>query len=87
MSYGTRAVFNSLSCEFPRGRISVILGSSGSGKSTILRLIGGLVRPQRGEVLVDGDDVTGLSERGLIAVRRKLGMLFQGGALGLLFGI
>ena len=81
MAYGQRAVFSGLSCEFPRRKISVILGGSGSGKSTILRLVGGLIRPQAGAVLVDGVDVTRLSERGLFAVRQKLGMLFQGGAL------
>lgn len=81
VTYGRRPVFDSLSCGFPRGRISVILGGSGSGKSTILRLIGGLIRPRSGVVLVDGEDVTRLSEGGLRIFRRKLGMLFQGGAL------
>ena len=81
MNYGQRAVFKSLSCCFPRGRISVILGGSGSGKTTILRMIGGLVRPESGSVLVDGQDVPQLSRRALDQVRRKLGMMFQGGAL------
>jgi phospholipid/cholesterol/gamma-HCH transport system ATP-binding protein len=81
MSFGQRKVFGSLSCGFPSGRISVILGSSGSGKSTILRLIGGLIRPQAGTITVDGEEITSLSERGLYQVRRKLGMMFQGGAL------
>ncbi len=81
VAYGQRQVFESLSCGFPRGRISVILGGSGSGKSTILRLIGGLIQPRAGVVRIDGQDVTRLSERGLFEVRRKLGMLFQGGAL------
>lgn len=81
MAYGERPVLKSLSCGFPQGRISVILGGSGSGKSTILRLIGGLIHPQAGSVVVDGQDVTQLSERGMFVVRRKLGMLFQGGAL------
>ena len=81
MAYGDREVFRGLSCGFPRGRISVILGGSGSGKSTILRLIGGLVRPRSGRIVVDGADITQLSERRLYEVRRKLGMMFQGGAL------
>jgi phospholipid/cholesterol/gamma-HCH transport system ATP-binding protein len=81
VSFGSRRVFDSLSCAFPRAGISVILGGSGAGKSTILRLIGGLVRPQSGAVRVDGQDVSRLSERKLYAVRQKLGMLFQGGAL------
>lgn len=81
MAFGDREVFRGLSCAFPRGKISVILGGSGSGKSTILRLIGGLVRPQAGQILVEGEDVTRLAERHLYEVRRKLGMMFQGGAL------
>ena len=81
MAYGDRPVLQSLSCGFPQGRISVILGGSGSGKSTILRLIGGLIHPQAGAVVVDWQDVTQLSERRMFEVRRKLGMLFQGGAL------
>src|SRR5215467_13179510 len=81
MAFGEREVFRSLTCRFPRAKISVVLGGSGSGKSTILRLIGGLVRPQAGRIRVDGDDLTGLSESALYAVRRKLGMMFQGGAL------
>jgi phospholipid/cholesterol/gamma-HCH transport system ATP-binding protein len=81
MDYGNRRVFDSLSCSFPRGRISVILGGSGSGKSTILRLIGGLVHPQGGAVMVDNEDVSRLSQRRLNLIRRKLGMMFQGGAL------
>jgi phospholipid/cholesterol/gamma-HCH transport system ATP-binding protein len=81
MAFGSRVVLESLSCGFPRNRISVILGGSGSGKSTILRLIGGLIHPQSGAVIVDGQDVTGLSERGMQTTRRKLGMVFQGGAL------
>jgi phospholipid/cholesterol/gamma-HCH transport system ATP-binding protein len=81
MAFGPRVVFNGLSCVIPRGKISVILGGSGSGKSTMLRLIGGLVHPQRGSIVVDGTEITRLSERALYAVRAKLGMMFQGGAL------
>jgi phospholipid/cholesterol/gamma-HCH transport system ATP-binding protein len=81
MAFGSRPVFSGLSCGFPKERISVILGGSGSGKSTILRLIGGLVRPRSGRIDVAGRDVTQLSERDLYSVRETLGMLFQGGAL------
>jgi phospholipid/cholesterol/gamma-HCH transport system ATP-binding protein len=81
MAFGSRQVFRNLSCRFPRGRISVILGGSGSGKSTILRLIGGLVRPQSGTIRVDGDDVTRRPESQLYPIRKKLGMMFQQGAL------
>jgi phospholipid/cholesterol/gamma-HCH transport system ATP-binding protein len=81
MAFGERRVFDRLSFRFPPGRISVILGGSGSGKSTVLRLIGGLVRPVSGRILVDGEDVTQLTERQLFRVRERLGMMFQGGAL------
>src|SRR5437773_9201973 len=81
MAFGRRVVFRDLSCRFPRGRMSVILGGSGSGKSTLLRLIGGLVRPQAGRIVVDGDEITTRSEREMYAVRKKLGMMFQDGAL------
>jgi phospholipid/cholesterol/gamma-HCH transport system ATP-binding protein len=81
MAFGTREVFRRLDCAFPRGRITCILGGSGSGKSTILRLIGGLIQPQAGRVLVDGEDVTTLSDGELFEVRKKIGMMFQGGAL------
>jgi phospholipid/cholesterol/gamma-HCH transport system ATP-binding protein len=81
MAFGDRQVFTDLSCAFPAGAVSVVLGGSGCGKSTLLRLIAGLIRPQRGRVLVDDEDVTQLSERALFRVRRKLGMMFQGGAL------
>jgi len=81
MGFRGRAVLRGFSCDFPRGRISVILGGSGSGKTTILRLIGGLVRPLRGRILVAGRDIGKLSEKQLYEVRDKVGMMFQGGAL------
>ena len=81
MSFEDRAVLRSFSCGFPRGKISVILGGSGSGKTTILRLIGGLVHPQRGRILVAGEDISTLTETQMYGVRHKLGMMFQGGAL------
>lgn len=81
LSFGKNRVFRGLSCSFPRGTITVVLGGSGGGKSTLLRLIGGLVRPDRGRVLVAGEDITQMSERGLFRVRDRIGMLFQDGAL------
>jgi phospholipid/cholesterol/gamma-HCH transport system ATP-binding protein len=81
MAFGARHVFDHLSFQFPAGKISVVLGGSGSGKSTTLRLIGGLLSPTAGRIIVDGTDITRLSERQLYGVRSKLGMLFQGGAL------
>src|SRR5262249_49689970 len=81
MAFEERAVLRGLTCGFPHGKISVILGGSGSGKTTILRLIGGLVHPRRGRIIVAGEDVSRLSETELYHVRAKLGMMFQGGAL------
>lgn len=81
MRFGERTVLDHLSCEFPRGKIAVILGGSGSGKSTTLRLVGGLIQPESGRVLVEGEDVVGMSGKDLARVRLKLGMMFQGGAL------
>ncbi|MBP1687713.1 MAG: putative transport system ATP-binding protein [Deltaproteobacteria bacterium] len=81
MAFGDREVLRGLSCGFPREKISVILGGSGSGKTTVLRLIGGLVHPQSGRIIVAGDDISRLSETQMYQVREKLGMMFQGGAL------
>ena len=81
MAFEDRRVFEDLSCEFPRGEISVILGGSGVGKSTLLRLIAGLARPEAGAVEVAGREITALNERELRGVRARIGMLFQGGAL------
>lgn len=81
MSYGDREVFRDLSCSFPRGKISVVLGGSGSGKSTVLRLIAGLVHPRAGAVRIDGRDIATMRERELFEVRRSVGMMFQDGAL------
>jgi phospholipid/cholesterol/gamma-HCH transport system ATP-binding protein len=81
LSFGRRPVFSDLSCRLPAGRISVVLGGSGSGKSTLLRLVAGLVFPDAGRVRVGGEDVAELDEAGLSRVRRRIGMLFQNGAL------
>jgi phospholipid/cholesterol/gamma-HCH transport system ATP-binding protein len=81
MAFGSREVFRGLDCSFPRGKLSCVLGGSGSGKSTMLRLIGGLIRPDAGRVIVDGADVPRLSQRALFELRKKVGMMFQGGAL------
>jgi phospholipid/cholesterol/gamma-HCH transport system ATP-binding protein len=78
---GGRRVFEGLSCGFLPSQISVVLGGSGAGKTTALRLIGGLTRPDSGAVYVAGEDVTRLSERQLFRTRARIGMLFQGGAL------
>ena len=81
LNLGGRQVFRGLTCGFGRGQITVVLGGSGAGKSTMLRLIGGLLRPDAGAVRVAGSDITRLKERDLFRVRQRIGMLFQGGAL------
>ena len=79
--YGERVILRDLSLAVPRGKVTALMGGSGSGKTTILRLIGGQQRVQRGQVLVAGQDVGALSEKQLYAMRRRMGMLFQFGAL------
>lgn len=79
--YGERPVLSKLNMSFKRGQVIAVMGGSGCGKTTILRLIGGLVRAQRGEVLFQGKDMGTLDATGIYEARRKMGMLFQFGAL------
>lgn len=67
--------------DFPRGKVIAVMGGSGSGKTTILRLIGGQLRPDAGQVSVDGEVVNTLDIKSLYSLRRRMGMLFQHGAL------
>ncbi|HET8832098.1 MAG TPA: ABC transporter ATP-binding protein [Casimicrobiaceae bacterium] len=76
-----RPVLRGIDMVIPRGQVVAIMGGSGCGKTTILRLIGGQLRPQRGSVTVAGQDVMSLERDALFALRRKIGMLFQFGAL------
>ena len=80
-SVGNREIFSGLSLEIPRGRITAIMGPSGTGKTTLLRLITGQIKPERGQVFFDGIDVAHLGLRELYGLRRRMGMLFQNGAL------
>ena len=80
-SVGNSEIFSGLNLAIPRGRITAIMGPSGTGKTTLLRLITGQIKPERGEVFFDGIDVAHLSLRELYALRRRMGMLFQNGAL------
>jgi len=80
-AFGPLEVLRGVDLSILRGEVIVILGGSGTGKSVILRHIIGLMQPDRGQVLVDGTDVAGRSEKELQDVRRRIGMLFQGGAL------
>jgi len=81
LSFGSRTVFRDLSCRMEAGRITVLMGGSGSGKSTVLRLVGGLLRPDAGSIHVAGREIVGAPEATIHEVRRHLGMLFQNGAL------
>jgi phospholipid/cholesterol/gamma-HCH transport system ATP-binding protein len=78
---GGKAVFRGLDIGIPRGKVTAIMGPSGTGKTTLLRLITGQLRPDAGRVQVEGRDVADLDRRELYALRRRMGMLFQNGAL------
>jgi phospholipid/cholesterol/gamma-HCH transport system ATP-binding protein len=79
--YGARIILEGLSLQVPRGKVTALMGVSGGGKTTVLRLIGGQYRAQQGAVLFDGQDVTQMKQSELYAARRRMGMLFQFGAL------
>lgn len=81
MSFDGRPVLIDVSCRIERGLTTVILGPSGAGKSVLAKLIVGLLKPDRGQIWLDGDEVTALPESALYQVRRKVGMCFQDGAL------
>jgi len=80
-SFGEKRVLDGISFDIRRGETMVVLGGSGSGKSVLIRHIIGLYRPDRGHVLIDGEDIIGYDEEELIPIRKKVAMLFQGGAL------
>jgi phospholipid/cholesterol/gamma-HCH transport system ATP-binding protein len=79
--YGDRRILDDVSFTVPKGKVTALMGASGGGKTTVLRLIGGQVRAQKGELLFDGQDVGRLDMAGLYGARRRMGMLFQFGAL------
>lgn len=80
-SYGRRAVLKGITMRIPRGKVIAIMGGSGCGKTTLLRIIGGQLRPNSGSVRVAGENVHELDEAGLYRMRRRMSMLFQFGAL------
>jgi phospholipid/cholesterol/gamma-HCH transport system ATP-binding protein len=80
-AYGDRPILSNLRMDFPRGKLIAVMGGSGCGKTTVLRLIGGQIRAQQGTVRVAGQAVNELDTDGLYKLRRKMGMLFQFGAL------
>jgi len=80
-SFGDQAVLKGVNLEIPRGKLTFIIGRSGTGKSVLLKHIIGLLKPDRGQILFDGQDVTRFSEEKWQRLRRKFGFLFQEGAL------
>lgn len=80
-SRGSRKIFDDISLDIPRGKITAIMGPSGTGKTTLLKLIGGQLKPDAGTIKVDGNNVHALSRRDLYQLRKRMGMLFQSGAL------
>ena len=78
---GERTILSGLNMEFPRGKVIAVMGGSGCGKTTVLRLIGGQVSAQKGQVLFEGQDVGQMNTSQLMSIRRRMGMLFQFGAL------
>jgi phospholipid/cholesterol/gamma-HCH transport system ATP-binding protein len=81
MAYDDRVILDEVSFMVNPGETKIVMGGSGTGKSTILKLVLGLIKPQVGRILIDGDDVTNMSEAELTEVRKKIGMVFQDGAL------
>jgi len=79
--YDQRVILSDVSMTFPRGKVVAIMGGSGCGKTTLLRLIGGVIWPQKGRITFDGEPVDPRDKERLYALRRRLGMLFQFGAL------
>ncbi|MBI3752990.1 MAG: ABC transporter ATP-binding protein [Deltaproteobacteria bacterium] len=80
-SFNSKKVLDGANLEIEKGKITVIIGRSGEGKSVLIKHIIGLLRPDSGEILIDGQDITKMTERDLNEVRRRFGMLFQGAAL------
>lgn len=78
---GERLIYDNLNLQVKKGKITAIMGPSGIGKTTLLRLIGGQILPEVGEILFDGQDICQASNSQLYALRQRMGMLFQSGAL------
>ncbi len=80
-SRGERLIYNDMSMQFARGKVTAIMGPSGIGKTTLLKLIGGQLQPDSGDIWFDGQNIPQLSRRELYQARQKMSMLFQSGAL------
>jgi phospholipid/cholesterol/gamma-HCH transport system ATP-binding protein len=81
LAFDDRMVLNKLSFRVMKGETKIILGGSGGGKSTIIKLVLGLLKPDQGRIFVDGEDITDYNEVQMMKVRKKIGMVFQEGAL------
>lgn len=81
LAFDERVILDNLSFKVMKGETKIILGGSGGGKSTIIKLVLGLLKPDEGQILVDGEDVTEFSEEQMMRIRKKIGMVFQEGAL------
>src|SRR5688572_8161435 len=80
-SYGDRRILDGVSFAVRAGETKIIIGASGSGKSTILKLVMGLEKPDEGQIFVDGEEITRIQERDMVRVRQRMGMVFQESAL------
>lgn len=80
-SRGERKIFSGVSLDIPKGKVVAIMGPSGTGKTTLLRLMAGLLRQENGQVFVDQQNVSALSHKELLKLRKRMGMLFQASAL------
>ncbi len=81
LSFDDRVVLDGLNLRVQKGETKIILGGSGGGKSTTIKLILGLIKPDSGRILIDGEDITDYTEAQMMSVRKKMGMVFQEGAL------
>lgn len=79
--YSSRVILDDVNLSFGRGQVVAIMGGSGMGKTTLLKLIGGLLKPQKGRIILDGETLDAADQKELYRLRRKMGMLFQFGAL------
>jgi phospholipid/cholesterol/gamma-HCH transport system ATP-binding protein len=80
-SRGSRRIFDNIDIDIPRGKVTAVMGPSGTGKTTLLKMIGAQLKPASGTIIVDGVDVQSLSRDDLFELRKRMGMLFQSGAL------
>src|SRR5256885_9981680 len=81
LAFCDRVILNRVSFIVRQGESKVVMGGSGTGKSTLLRLVLGLLKPDAGRILLDGEDITDFTEEQMMRVRQKIGMVFQEGAL------